>query len=127
MIYPGTYRSPFTAHTKRSREHNGATTPTWEILHQNGSVLIRCWIPGAKREDIDLTIRNHRMVLSVHSSLPQQMDGSYASIRYYLDILLPERADTSWYAAEFHRGLLTLEFLQSAPQALNGESKVVVY
>jgi len=127
MSYPGNYQPSFSKRPHRNREPNGASIPAWEVLYHPGSIQLRCWIPGARREDIELTIRNHRLYLSVHSSIPQPADGSYASIRYQLELPLPDRADTSWYAAEFHRGLLTLEFPHASPCFVNGESKVVVY
>lgn len=125
MTYPGTYRPSLV--NKSDRSSISGSKPQWEILYLAGEMVIRCWIPGVKREDIELTIRNHRMHLSVHSTLPQVGGVSFSSIRYTQEIPLPPDADTSWYAAEYHRGVLTIQFPVAQLPSLNGSAKIVVY
>jgi HSP20 family molecular chaperone IbpA len=125
MSYPGTYRPTFTG--KADKSPSSEPLKQWEVLHHAGEVVIRCWIPGVKREDIELTIRHHRIHLSVYSALPRLDGECCSSIRYCQEIPLPPDADTTWYAAEYHRGLLTIQFPTAAFPALNGISRVVVY
>lgn len=127
MSYPGNYHPPLERRIHRVREHNGETMPPWEIHRQPHGITIQCWIPGAKREDIEVTIRHHVLYLSVHSMLPPTDEGSFSSIRYRQEIPLPSDADPTWLSAEYHRGLLTLQLPVNKPSFLPGELKVVVY
>lgn len=127
MSYPGSYHPPHERRIYRIRELNGESVPPWEIKRLNDGVLIRCWIPGAKREDVEVTIRNHILYLSVHSVLPPPETGAVVSIRYRQEIPLPLDADPMWLSAEYHRGLLTLQLPVNKPSFLPGEYKVVVY
>ena len=116
--------------TRRSphkRNMNGDTAVPWEILRKENALIVRCWMPGVKREDIELTIRNHRLSLFALSSFPQNGGEVHASIRYQQEIHIPNDADTTWFAAEYHRGLLTIEFPLSDPIYAQGECTIVVY
>ncbi len=127
MTYPGDYHPAFNRRMHRVRSNHDFTVPPWEIVRQRNSVIVRCWIPGTKREDIELIIRNHRLYLSAHSSLSQTDGDAYACIRYAQEIPLPWDADTTWFAAEYHRGLLTIQLPTEGPSFVNGEITVVVY
>lgn len=127
MPYPGSYNPIASRRTSRKRDLNGLMDAPWEILRKDSALIIRCWMPGVKREDIELTIRNHRLTLFALSSFPQNGDEVHASIRYQQEIHIPNDADTSWFAAEYHRGLLTIEFPLSDPTYATGECSVVVY
>ena len=127
MTYPGSYHPPIERRIHRIREHNGDALPPWEIKRQQNGITIQCWIPGAKREDVELTIRNHVLYLSVHSVIPPSDHGAFSSIRYRQEIPLPSDADPTWLSAEFHRGLLTLHLPINNSNFLPGELKVVVY
>lgn len=127
MPYPGTYNPIASKRSFRKRELNGLTAVPWEILRKDNALIVRCWMPGVKREDIELTIRNHRLYLFALSSFPQNGGDVHASIRYQQEIPFPNDADPTWCAAEYHRGLLTIEFPISEPTFADGECTIVVY
>ncbi len=127
MAYPGSYNPIASRKIVRKREHNGLTEVPWEIIRHANALIIRCWMPGVKREDIELTIRNHRLFLYALSSFPKNGGDAHASIRYQQEIPFPDDADTTWFAAEYHRGLLTIQFPISEPTFTEGECTIVVY
>ncbi len=125
--YPGTYHPSYPWRSISHREDGDALTPRYTTRRTNGLIELMCWIPGARREDIHLSIRNHRFFLSACTPIaPEPADG-YPPIRYQFEHSLPAETDTSWFSAELHNGLLTIRFPISRNHLDCGLTKVVIY
>ena len=106
--YPGTFQPPLSVRNPRQRDIRSESLPPWEIDRLPGMLLVRCWLPGVRREEIDLSIRNKRVFIRVLSTIPENNPQSYTPIRYVHQFPLPEDADPMLIAAEYHRGMLCL-------------------
>jgi HSP20 family molecular chaperone IbpA len=108
-VYPGSFQPPSQIRNHRLRNNlKSEAFPPWEIDRLLGMLLVRCWLPGVRREEIDLTISKRRVYISVLSTLPDNNPHSYLPIRYVHQFPLPEDADPMLVAAEYHRGMLCL-------------------
>ena len=129
--YPGAFQPPVQLANfhNRNHNHNSEKFPSWEMDRHPGMLLIRCWLPGVRREEIDLTIRNRTVYIKVLSGLQEQSPLVYTPIRYMHQFPLPEDADPLLIAAEYHRGMLCMRIpLASQPELVEPiDLHVVVY
>ena len=127
--YPGSFQPPIPNRLLRNQNQFAHTVPPWAIDRVPGMLLVRCWLPGILREDIDLYIRNKRVFLSVLSTLPAQSPGTTIPIRYTHQFPLPPDADPLFVSAEFSRGMLTLRIplVTELEEATPTDVQVVVY
>lgn len=128
--YPGSFQPPIQVRNHRLHNNHGSDSfPPWEFYRIPGMLLVRCWLPGVRREEIDLTIRNRRVYINVLSTLPENTPDSYTPIRYTNQFSLPEDADPMLVAAEYHRGMLCLRIplTEKAEETESIDLHVIVY
>lgn len=128
-VYPGSFQPSIEVRNHRSRNYMADAFPTWEINRHPDMLFVRCWLPGVRREEIDLSIRNKRVCISVLSSLPDHFPDSFTPIRYLHQFPLPSDADPLLISAEYHRGMLCLRIpLAPKDQSVDPvDMHVVVY
>lgn len=127
--YPGCFQRPIPNRLRRNQNQFPHTMPPWTIDRAPGMLLVRCWLPGILRQDIDLYIRNKRVYLSVLSTLPAQSPDTPLPLRYTHQFSLPPDADPLFVSAEFSRGMLTLRIplVTELEEATPTDVQVVVY
>ncbi len=126
-IYPGTYHPPFPWRSFNHREDGASIIPRYIIRRSNGLIELICWIPGARRSDIQLFLRNHRFFLCACAPTSTGSGDEYPTIRYQFEHSLPVDTDTGWFSAEYQRGLLVVRFQVTREPYDSGFAKVVIY
>ena len=117
---------PFT----REFEHVG-WVPEIEVLRKNGEFIVRADLPGMKKENVEVEIKENLLTLSGDrkEEKEEKREGYYRSERsygiFYRQIPLPEGAKTDTAKAEFKDGVLqiTMQAPKQEPQARRLEIK----
>ena len=106
---------PFT----RELEHVG-WVPRMEVLRTNGEFIVRADLPGMKKENVEVEIKENVLTLSGERKEEKEdkREGYYRSERsygtFYRQIPLPEGAKIDTAKAEFKDGVL--EIMMQAPK-----------
>jgi HSP20 family protein len=87
--------------------------PNTDIIEDDGQVRIIAELPGIKKEDIDVQIRDHYLQIAAKSESEEQ-DEAYLrrerqSRQFYRRIKLPTTVDPEKAKATFENGILELE------------------
>lgn len=87
-------------------------SPQIEVTENNGQFTVRADLPGLKKEDIDVEVRDDALVISGQrkEESKEEREGFYRSERsygsFYRSIPLPEGADKDKATATFQDGVL---------------------
>lgn len=87
-------------------------TPQIEVTENNGQMTVRADLPGLKKEDINIELRDDSLVISGErkKESKEEGEGYYRSERsygsFYRSIPLPEGADMDKATALFNNGVL---------------------
>ena len=106
---------PFT----REFEHVG-WVPEVEVLRKNGEFIVRADLPGMKKENVEVEIKENVLTLSGErkEEKEEKREGYYRTERsygtFYRQIPLPEGAKADTAKAEFKDGVL--EITMQAPK-----------
>ena len=109
------------AHGPRRRS-NGVTewAPTLDVLQEDGDIVVRAELPGAKQEDVDITYQNGVLTISGVRQVEEQKEGSGYYVRERLygsfrrSMSLPEGTDESSITARFQDGVLEVRVAGAA-------------
>lgn len=93
----------------------GGWTPTLDVYDENDSFLVKVELPGMKKEDIDISLREG--VLTVSGERKQEHEAkegeSFRSERYFgrfqRSVTLPAMVDASKVTATYKDGVLTID------------------
>ena len=101
----------------------GIWAPDVEVFEREGKLVVRADLPGLRREDVKVEIRDNELVLEGErrEEHEERREGFYQSEvsygRFYRSIPLPEGVDSSDAAAKFRDGVLEIEMkLPERPQ-----------
>src|SRR5690348_13044454 len=99
-MYPGIYRVPFTLNRNENTRLRINTTskPKMEITDQPDTITIELTIPGFRREDFIVTLKDHQLHIR--------------ALHFNHNILLPENIDPDFISAEYRNDKLILRFLK---------------
>jgi HSP20 family protein len=98
----------------------GAWSPQIEVVERDGQLVVRADLPGLKKEDIKVEIRNDTLIIQGERKQEQEekREGFYRSERSYGTFMraipLPEGVNTENVTARFQDGVL--EITMPAPQ-----------
>lgn len=93
--------------------------PTMDILERDRDNLVRCEIPGVKKEDIDIRLDNGLLTISGtrKEDKKQESDRYFSRERFYGNfsrtIAVPESVTEDKIKAKFEDGVLELTFPKS--------------
>ena len=92
------------------RTHATAWVPTTDIFARGEDLLIRCELPGVRREDVEISLLGGALIIDGERKGEPETSEYYARERYYghfrRRIKLPEDIDRSRISASFEDGLL---------------------
>jgi HSP20 family protein len=104
--------------------------PQIEILDNNGEFKVRADLPGMKKEDINVELKDHAVVISGERKAEnkEEREGFFRSERsygsFYRQIPLPEGADINAANAVFKDGVL--EISVAAPKKETNNRKLEI-
>jgi HSP20 family protein len=113
-------------------EHDGFWAPVVDIVEDKDSYIVKAEIPGMKKEDIKVTVRDNILTISgERSSETEEKEKTYHRIersygRFSRTIALPSTVDASKIKAAYKDGVLqiTLPKPESAkPKQIDVEIK----
>lgn len=89
----------------------GTWSPAVDVLETDDSYLLFAELPGVRREDIQLTVKDRRLELSGRRRSGEnrhflRMERSYGPFRRVFELAAP--VDTDGVAAAFDRGILRI-------------------
>lgn len=90
-----------------------------DLYESNGNVVLKTPIPGVKPEDIDISVTGDCLTIKGETTEESEVeDVNYIRHErhmgtYYRSITLPPGIETDNVAADYHDGILTLEFPKS--------------
>ena len=84
----------------------GTLTPPMDVFEQEDRYVVRCYLPGIKPEDVDLSVRQGTLTLKGHWPNPLATDDRGKPV--------------TWLLQEFGTGQFTRTL--SLPKAVNGEA-----
>lgn len=107
--------------------------PPVNLIEMPDLLRIEMAIPGAKREDFIVEIKNH--ILKVYVETAQIFIGKqslekiheFNSEKYERFIALPGNADTTIIYAEYHGGILRVHIPKSESPDKTTDTRIVVY
>ena len=92
------------------RTHATAWVPTTDIFAVGDDLVIRCELPGVRREDVEISLSGGALIIDGDRKGEPEASEYYARERYYghfrRRIKLPEGIDRSDISASFENGLL---------------------
>ena len=92
------------------RTHATAWVPTTDIFAVGDDLVIRCELPGVRREDVEISLLGGALIIDGERKGEPEATEYYARERYYghfrRRIKLPEGIDGSKISASFDNGLL---------------------
>ena len=112
-------------------------SPTLDVLHDDGDVLVRAELPGVKPDDVEITLSRGVLTISGQRKAEQEQQGQgyYVRERRYgsfrRSLMLPEGIDESKINARYEDGVLEVRITGAAAvqepkkiqiQAAGGES-----
>jgi HSP20 family protein len=116
--------------TSDYEEHEGGLPGTWapavDVLETEDSYLIFAELPGVRRDDIQLQVRDRRLELSGRRQSPGEnrnflrMERSYGPFRRTFDLGSP--VDVDAISAGFEQGVLRVEI----PKRKDGATEVQI-
>jgi HSP20 family protein len=87
-------------------------TPTFDVLHEDGDLLIRAELPGVKREDVEITLHERALTISGERWAEEQREGSGYYVRerrhgsFRRTLVLPHDVEEGVISARFEDGVL---------------------
>jgi HSP20 family protein len=101
---------------RASGRHQGAQpmqwTPTLDVLHEDGDLLIRAELPGVKREEVEITLHERVLTISGERRAEEQREGSGYYVRerrhgtFRRSLVLPHDVEEGGISARFEDGVL---------------------
>ena len=92
------------------RTHATAWVPTTDIFAVGDDLVIRCELPGVRREDVEISLLGGALIIDGERKGEPEATEYYARERYFghfrRRIKLPEGVDGSKISASFDNGLL---------------------
>ena len=92
------------------RTHATAWVPTTDIFAVGDDLVIRCELPGVRREDVEISLLGGALIIDGERKGEPEATEYYARERYFGQfsrrIKLPEGVDGSKISASFDNGLL---------------------
>jgi HSP20 family protein len=104
----------------------GTWAPSVDVLETEDSYLIFAELPGVRRDDIQLQVRDRRLELSGHRQILGEnrnflrMERSYGPFRRSFDLEAP--LDVDGIAASFEQGVLRVQ----VPKRRNGAAEIAI-
>lgn len=102
-----------------------ASVPNVEMTERDGQLIIRADLPGVKKDDVQVEIRDDRVILQGErkQEREEKREGYYRSERaygsFYREIPLPEGVNTENASANFRDGVLEIT-MQAPKREANG-------
>jgi HSP20 family protein len=102
-----------------------ASVPNVEMTERDGQLIIRADLPGVKKDDVQVEIRDDRVILQGErkQEREERREGYYRSERaygsFYREIPLPEGVNTENASANFRDGVLEIT-MQAPKREANG-------
>lgn len=99
--------------------------PALNILESDRGYHIETELPGVKRDDVKVEIKNDYLVISGEKrSFNEDKRNDYHHIErthgtFYRSIYLPKDADKEKIAAELKEGVLSIDMAKKAPQTVD--------
>ncbi len=135
-VYPGEYIPLLDAEElledlRKSQEPH--RPPFVNLSQQLNHYKIEIAIPGFKREDFFISIRNHIMdIVVIHKIFPGAEEGTFQLHEFNYEpfehsIALPEDADASFVRADYQAGVLTIHMSKTAYPQKETITQIVVY
>ncbi len=94
------------------RTHATAWVPTTDIFAVGDDLVIRCELPGVRREDVEISLYGGALIVDGERKGEPEASEYYARERHYghfrRRIKLPEGIDRSDISASFEDGLLEI-------------------
>jgi HSP20 family protein len=94
------------------RTHATAWVPTTDIFAVGDDLVIRCELPGVRREDVEISLYGGALIVDGERKGEPEASEYYARERHYghfkRRIKLPESIDRSDISASFEDGLLEI-------------------
>ena len=106
-----------------STEFLGGWSPAVDVLEDKDKLTVKAELPGFRREDIDVSLHDHNLVLSGERKQENEhKEGEfYRAERFYgkfrRSILLPYGVDTQKVQATYRDGVLTVTLPKSEKTA----------
>ncbi|MEW5936774.1 MAG: archaeal heat shock protein Hsp20 [Candidatus Thermoplasmatota archaeon] len=97
------------------RETMGEREPLTDVISTGGSIAVTIEIPGVRKEDIDLTVGETKLTISVDAE----------SRRYYKDIELPESVDPNSAKATYNNGVLDITLKKRGKRERDGRKVMI--
>jgi HSP20 family protein len=100
---------PFRMETKEMK-----WMPQLEVLHNNGQFTVRCDLPGMKKDDIKVELKDEMLTISGerHEENKEEREGFYRSERrygtFYRQVPLPPSVNAETATATFRDGVLEI-------------------
>jgi len=89
--------------------------PEIEVHHAGGKLIVQADIPGLKKEDVSVEVRDHELTISgERHSESERTEGRYYRTErsygtFHRTVALPEGAKTDTASATFENGVLKIE------------------
>ena len=115
--------------TGMQRGQTAQWSPQIEVRHRGNELLIRADLPGMKKEDVNVEIRDDAVVLQGErkDEHEEEREGWYRSERsygsFYRTVPLPEGTIADSAKASFKNGVLEIT-LQTPPKEVNQGRKI---
>ena len=107
--------------TAESTHDTNVYIPTTDIYEKEGSILVRCDMPGVSEDQIDIRLDNNELEITGTQAggIPEGFDllsGEYETGVFRRKFNVPQQVDREKIRARLHNGVLDIE-LPKAEQA----------
>ena len=105
---------------RRGEGASDSWSPTLDVLHDDGDVLVRAELPGVRPDEVDITLSRGVLTISGHREAEQERRGGgyYVRERQYgafrRSLMLPEGIDESKIDARYENGMLEVRISGAA-------------
>ena len=114
---------PLTRRTATATEGTALWTPRVDVYEKNGDLVVKAELPGAKKEDIEVTLDEGYLVIrgqrqaetEVKEENYYRMEQTYGS--FFRRLTLPFETTTDQITATYEGGILEIRIPKPTPEA----------